>query len=258
LRNGETLMQLPNYNTASGERPPIGGTIVLMAAVAGLVAFYAHRTGSLSTETFISLLVLIPSVILHEISHGWLANAFGDPTARRAGRLTLNPLRHVDPLGTFIVPGVLLLTGAGVAFGWAKPVPVNVSGMSRNKALFVALVGPFTNIVLCVIAAGLVHIAYNSDHISFSRDAYYWTIFTLVAWGRVNVVLAVYNLLPIPPLDGSSIIERFLPQKYMYAYLQFRKYSILLLLVLMLAYSRVLAYVFDPAIRLWAHLLPGA
>ena len=249
-------MSAPRGNWGGGsERPPVGGTIILVSVVVAIIAYYAHQNGSLRTETLISLLVLVPSVIIHEVSHGWLANLYGDPTAKRAGRLTLNPLRHVDLLGTFIVPGVLLLSNSGTAFGWAKPVPVNVGGMSRNKSMFVGLVGPATNIAQALLAAGLLHLVIDWKD-SFSHQTLYWTVFSLVAYGKVNVVLAVYNLLPIPPLDGASVVERFLPQKYMYQYLQFRKYSVFLLLILMLAYGKVLAYLFDPAIRLWAHLLP--
>jgi Zn-dependent protease len=243
-------MQLPNYNSASGEKPPLGGTIVLLAFIAAMLLFYAHRTGSLSKVTLIALLVLIPSVILHEISHGWLANAFGDQTAKRAGRLTLNPLRHADPLGTFIVPGVLLLTGASSAFGWAKPVPVETSRMSRNKAMLVGLVGPATNIVILALTTIAIHIVYNSRD-SLSDGVWQWTMTTLLLLGRINIVLAIFNLLPIPPLDGSSVVERFLPQKYMYQYLQFRKYAIFLLLILMLAAGRIFSFLFDPAIRFW-------
>lgn len=236
----------------SGEKPPIAGTIILLSALAAGIGYIAYRNGSLSTITLISLLVLIPSVILHEISHGWLANLYGDETAKRAGRLTLNPLRHFDLLGTFIVPGVLLLTGSGTAFGWAKPVPVNVSRMSRNKAMFVALVGPATNLVLVAIGTLCIHLLWGMRGDNPNPGGVWeWTMTTLLIFGRVNIVLAIFNLIPIPPLDGSSIVERFLPQKYMQGYLVFRKYSIILLLVLMLSSGQVFSYLFDPAIRFW-------
>jgi Zn-dependent protease len=251
-------MELP-YRTASGEKPPVGGTIILLAVIAGVVGYIAYQNDKLGIETLIYLAVLVPSIILHEISHGWLANMFGDRTAKRAGRLTLNPLRHFDAVGTFIVPGILILT-TNSAFGWAKPVPVNVSQMSRNKAMFVALVGPATNIVLALIAAIGIHLAYDAGHVSMSKDAYYWTIFTLVEFGRVNVILAVFNLIPFPPLDGSSVVERFLPQRYMQGYLQFRQFAIIALLIVMVISiqqnSSLLSRLFDPAIRLWVNLLP--
>src|SRR5438128_2361352 len=120
-----------------------------MAAIVAIIAYGMLRSDFLSLETLVSILVLVPAVVLHEISHGFLANMFGDRTARNAGRLSLNPLRHVDPIGTFLVPGFLLLvTNGQTAFGWAKPVPVDVTHMSRNKAMFVGLIGPAINVVL--------------------------------------------------------------------------------------------------------------
>ncbi len=140
--------------------------------------------------------VLAPSVILHEVSHGWVAERFGDPTARDGGRITLNPLVHVDPMGTIILPAVLALTGAPV-FGWAKPVPVVPSRLRKpvRDMAIVGLAGPATNIVLALLG-GQVLLPYTSG----------WTAVVVWSFAYVNVVLAVFNLLPVPPLDGSRLL----------------------------------------------------
>ncbi len=148
------------------------------------------------TGNLLFIAVLIPSVILHEVSHGWVAERFGDTTARRAGRLTLNPLPHIDPVGTLLVPALLAFSGAPV-FGWAKPVPVVPARMRhplRDMAL-VGLAGPVTNLSLALIAGRLLLPLASG-----------WTAVVLAYFAIVNVILAVFNLLPIPPLDGSRLL----------------------------------------------------
>ena len=172
-------------------------------------------------------IILVPSVVLHEVAHGYVAYLFGDPTAKERHRLTLNPIAHVDPFGTILMPGLLLLLHFP-AFGYAKPVPVNISRLRkpRQQALWVSLAGPAVNVVLSVIGyvicrfsiTGVVHTAngvaaYVSHHDLFVFGE------TL---GLVNLVLAVFNLIPIPPLDGSAIIERFLPRRSLAKYYQLR------------------------------------
>ena len=170
-------------------------------------------------------LALVPSIILHEVSHGWVALVFGDDTAKRAGRLTLNPIPHIDALGTIILPGLLVLSGSA-PFGWAKPVPVTPSRLRnpRQQSVLVSLVGPATNIALAVIAAAAFDALRPGDPTS---DV---TRFAL-AFGYANVLLAAFNLLPIPPLDGSSLIERVLPSRYLPTWWKFRPYGFLVLFV---------------------------
>jgi Zn-dependent protease len=250
--------RLPNFGGPQGPQGPrrqFDIQTIIMIAMVAVIVIGVSRINTLNSNTIIYLLVLVPSVVLHEISHGWLAHRFGDNTAKLAGRLTLNPVKHIDPVGTIILPGVLLLSGSGLAFGYAKPVPVNVSHMSRNKAMFVGLIGPITNIVLSAIVLVLIHVVYRNQT-AFDLTTLDWTFRTLLIMGHVNVVLAVFNLIPIPPLDGSSIIERFLPDRYVYQYLQFRKYAMIMLLVLVLAWNRALGFIFDPAIEFWDSLLP--
>ncbi|HEX9683742.1 MAG TPA: site-2 protease family protein [Acidimicrobiales bacterium] len=189
---------------------------------------------------------LIPSVILHEIAHGLTAYRFGDPTARNAGRLTLNPLRHLDPFGSIILPAILAFSSFGI-FGYAKPVPVNPRLMRhpRNHSLLVSLAGPAANIVIAVMAAGVTRL--------LTPESTPW--FVAVYVGFVNSILAAFNLLPIPPLDGSAIVERLLPRPWWPAWLRLRRYSMGLLLIFLLAVPGVLSPVFEGAIGLWFELL---
>jgi Zn-dependent protease len=184
--------------------------------------------------------------MLHEVSHGVVANAFGDDTAKRAGRITLNPIRHVDPLGTVILPTLLALSGLP-AFGWAKPVPVNPSKLRnpRQHSLYVSLAGPVTNLALALLMA-LILRTWGPG--GFVGDLVFVT-------GLMNVVLALFNLLPIPPLDGSAIIERFLPARWLPGYHVFRRYSMLVLLGLLLFFARRSNPIFEPAIWLWERML---
>jgi Zn-dependent protease len=161
-------------------------------------------------------ITLIPSVVLHEVSHGYVAYLFGDPTAKEQHRLTLNPLRHIDPFGTILMPAMLLLAGLP-AFGYAKPVPVNLGRLRkpRKQALWVALAGPAVNIVLSGVGFAIceyaIHVSKSQGELNFGE-----------ALGLVNLILAVFNLLPIPPLDGSAIIERFIPMRHLPRYYHFR------------------------------------
>jgi len=224
-----------------------------LALVAVLV-----RTHHLSTFTILVFCALIPSVIVHEVSHGVAALAFGDDTAKRAGRLTLNPISHIDPFGTIILPAMLALSGVGV-FGWAKPVPVNVSRLRhpRNQHVVVALVGPAVNIVLAVIF-GLAYrlVVPGSDKIIIGGQLAgpTWTQLIFVA-GYINVILAVFNLIPLPPLDGSSVIERILPASVLPAYFRIRPFTLFLPLIVVLLYPQALDRVFQPALNEWFRII---
>jgi len=184
-------------------------------------------------NTFYFLLAIIPSIILHEVSHGYVAYLCGDPTAKNAKRLTLNPVRHVDPFGTLLLPFLLIVTGLP-AFGWAKPVPVNIGRLRhpRAQSLYVSLAGPLTNIILSFIAAVYVH--YEVHHVNFGSLTNGNTFFVfMVDFGLVNLILAVFNMLPIPPLDGSAIIERFVPVRHLPKYYQMRARALPFLMVLL-------------------------
>jgi len=177
-------------------------------------------------------IALVPSVVLHEVAHGWVANLYGDPTAKEAHRLTLNPLRHIDPFGTLLLPAIMIFAGFP-AFGYAKPVPVNLSRLRRprEQALWVGLAGPFVNIVLSAVGYAICEFAI---HVNQSQTTYDIGL----ALGLVNLILAVFNLLPIPPLDGSAIIERFLPNRHRdrYYYLRARALPLVMAFVILSEY----------------------
>lgn len=204
----------------------------------------------------ILVIVVVPSIILHEVAHGAVANLLGDDTAKRAGRLTLNPVAHVDPFGTVILPGLLALSGLG-AFGYAKPVPVTPSRLRdpRRHSLLVSLAGPGTNIVLAVGSALALRVLYSE---SFGGQRYYdddLAVEVLLTLGLVNVLLAAFNLLPIPPLDGSALIERFLPTGWWPFWHKLRQWGMGVLLLLLLAVPGLLDRVLQPAQELWLRLL---
>ena len=198
------------------------------------------------TAAFV-ILSLVPAVVLHEVSHAAVASAFGDPTARRAGRLTLNPIRHVDPFGTVILPGLLIVlallgTGSGVVFGYAKPVPVNSAKLRRPRLhmLLVSLAGPVTNALLAVVA---VLVLRGTTLLSF-RTAQF-----LVVWILVNTVLTVFNLLPMPPLDGSELVAVALPDRLRATWRGVAgRYGAVALLVVLLAFPAVIDRVVTPIV----------
>lgn len=188
---------------------------------------------------------LIPTllgIIMHEVAHGWMASRKGDQTARFMGRLTLNPVSHFDALGA----AVFLLTslGTGFIFGWAKPVPVNVRNL-RDPArdmMWVALAGPVTNFLLAIgfaFVLGAVVAMLPSPDIS---DTTRYFLLMLVAGVNINLCLAWINLLPIPPLDGSSIFAFFLPQKYLPQYYKVQRYAMPVFLIVVLLVPYVLHF----------------
>ncbi|OGY35439.1 MAG: hypothetical protein A3E36_01950 [Candidatus Andersenbacteria bacterium RIFCSPHIGHO2_12_FULL_45_11b] len=152
-----------------------------------------------------SLLALGIGVIFHEVSHGWVANKLGDPTAKYAGRLSLNPIKHIDMWGTIIIPLLLIVSNAGFVFGWAKPVPVNYYNLKYGKwgPIIVALAGPATNFLILLLCGLLYRISPENTALPF--------LFLMI--GLVNTILMLFNLVPIPPLDGSKILFLFLDKR---------------------------------------------
>jgi len=158
--------------------------------------------------TILSVVILILSVILHEVSHGFMADRLGDPTARLAGRLTLNPLKHIDPIGSIIVP--LITSLAGFTFGWAKPVPYNPYNLKnrRQGEFLIALAGPAANLAIALIFGTILRFM----DLNAPGIAPFVTIISYIV--IINIVLAVFNLIPLPPLDGSKILFSVLPNQY--------------------------------------------
>jgi Zn-dependent protease len=188
-------------------------------------------------QTVAIAIILIPCIVIaivfHEVAHGWVANMLGDPTAREQRRLSLNPLRHVDPVGTVILPGILALTGAPV-FGWAKPVPVSARRLNNPRfgMMAVAAAGPGTNLVLALIGALLVGLLLPGEaQVGQPLSILGYALFTFIS---INVFLALFNLIPLPPFDGSHIVEGLLPDGAARAYGRLRPYGLPLLFLLLL------------------------
>jgi len=158
------------------------------------------------------ILILLCSIVIHEVSHGLMADYLGDPTAKLAGRLTLNPLKHLDPIGSILVPLILIISKVGIVFGWAKPVPINPFNL-RDKVYGqakVAIAGPLANILVALVFGLMIRFL---PFLSSSQIGENLTIiFSYIVW--INLVLAIFNLLPIPPLDGSHILFTFLPERF--------------------------------------------
>ncbi len=179
------------------------------------------------------LIPLVFAIVFHEISHGWVANAFGDPTAKDLGRLSPNPIRHVDPVGTIGLPLLLAVSGLPV-FGWAKPVPVIAARMRNPRVhmMLVALAGPGMNLLLALLAAiALALVAPVSPPLDFG------TLFLLANLQNfivLNIFLAVFNMLPVPPFDGGHVVEGLLPRRLAKRYRGLQRYALPILILLLL------------------------
>jgi len=175
-------------------------------------------------------LVVIPSITSHEAAHGFAANHFGDPTAKQLGRLTLNPLPHIDLLFTIALPAFLLLMGSPILFGGAKPVPVNVRNLRnpRRDWAVVGAAGPLTNLLLAALMSVVMAVAVNGFGVPTGSRL----VEVLAVGIYFNVLLCVFNLLPIPPLDGSRVVQLFLSDRALAAYQRIEQYGLLIILAL--------------------------
>lgn len=232
-----------------------------IAVIVGLF-IAADLTGAISTEAVVLLLVLVPSVILHEVSHGYVALLCGDDTAKKAGRLTLNPLAHIDPIGSILLPALLIFAGL-TPIGYAKPVPVDVSKLHspRNQSVLVSLAGPLVNLILSTLAGILLHFRLVHMGVSLNLAPGAETNAALSLWdgvlfyaGAINLLLGMFNLIPIPPLDGSAIIERILPAGALPGYFRLRMLMLPILIVLFLLFPQVIGDLFTPIINFWIRI----
>jgi len=204
----------------------------------------------------ITIVILIISVIIHEVAHGWAANALGDPTAKLQGRLSLNPVRHIDPIGSILVPAVLALSSSGFLFGWAKPVPYNPYNL-RNQRWGEAIVGSagvLTNLFLAIVFAGIVRFTADAGMLEFAMLA------AVVV--SVNLSLGLFNLLPIPPLDGYTVLRGILPYRMSMTLRDFEdrvnQGGILSLILILFLFSYFLSAPFGAFISYVFHFLIGA
>jgi len=197
---------------------------------------------------FISFIVLLFSLTVHEMAHAWTADRLGDPTARLLGRVSLNPIVHADPIGTVLFPLISLASGA-LLIGWAKPVPVNLRYLHhpRRDYMLVAAAGPLSNLILAVFAAIVLAIVPVSPQTLGESNVSVPIATLLTRMVNLNVLLAVFNMLPIPPLDGGNVLAGLLPQDMAAVFNKIRPYGFILLYALIL--SNGFSYIVIPPAR---------
>jgi Zn-dependent protease len=202
--------------------------------------------GGVGYAVSVWLVPVVLAITFHEAAHGWMAERFGDTTARALGRVTFNPIKHIDPIGTLLLPGLLLLFKAPVLFGYAKPVPVNFARLNHPKRdmIWVALAGPGVNIGLAYASALLLHLTYPP-----SSQLTDWLSQNLINSMQINILLAIFNMLPIPPLDGGRVLTGLLPRPYAWRFAQIERYGLFILigLLFLVPYAaQSLGYAFNP------------
>ncbi len=215
-------------------------------------------------NALIAVTVLLFSIVVHEVAHAWQARREGDDTAERLGRITLNPIPHLALFGSIIVPALLFATGSGFLFGWAKPVPVNPANYRDYVGgdIRVSMAGIVSNLALALIATLLTAVLAKVDSLGLLSAAVADPLYLALRYALfINLILAFFNLLPIPPLDGSHVVAHLLPRELRQAYRQVGQYGILILIGIMYvvpnAFSVVLWPVYflqglaDRFVRLW-------
>lgn len=192
---------------------------------------------ALAERILIAGLPILIGVILHEVSHGVVAYFLGDPTAKEAGRLTLNPIPHIDPVGTIAIPLLLLMSGSRFLFGYARPVPVNFGRLSHPKRdmIFVAAVGPLVNLVLAFLSAMLLRLTFDPGLAGAGDPMQAQSLLAKIALSGllVNITLAVFNLIPIPPLDGGRVATGLLPMRLAVPFAKLERYGMLIIVLLL-------------------------
>ena len=200
----------------------------------------------------ISIIPVLLAITVHEAAHGYAAKHFGDKTAYFLGRITLNPIKHIDPVGTVVIPGMLLLLSAPFLFGWAKPVPVNFSNLNNPKKdmMWVALAGPASNLLMAIIWAIILGLFKSSG------ASYALFIIGMAQVGiMINLVLMLLNLLPIPPLDGGRMAVSLLPSPWSYKLASIERYGMFILIFLIV--SGLLSAILLPLLRFFQGTLIG-
>jgi Zn-dependent protease len=185
------------------------------------------------SKFLIMIVPLLFAIVIHEVAHGWMALRFGDTTAKDAGRLTLNPIPHIDPLGSIVVPLLLHFSGTGFLFGWAKPVPVNPYNLRnpRDSMMWVSLAGPGANMLTAFGCGMIIRLLKLMPGGFMMGSSLFGILVTMIAYGMIiSLVLACFNMIPIPPLDGSKVLMRFLPPRYEQYMMQLQGMGIFLLI----------------------------
>jgi len=198
-------------------------------------------------DIIIRIFVLLFALSVHEAAHGWVAHKLGDPTAYHMGRITLNPIAHIDPFGTIIFPLMLIVMRAPFLFGYAKPVPVNPLNLRNPKRdnLLISAAGPLSNLAVAVIAfIGIIALKFLDPNLFVSRERFSYLIL-LILYNIIilNVILATFNLIPVPPLDGSGVLMGFLSDESAQKYDQIRPYGMIIIIILW--FTGVLRVVFS-------------
>ena len=195
----------------------------------------------------IEVVCILVSVVVHEVSHGLAANALGDDTAKRAGRLSFNPAKHLDPFGSVLLPLIMIVLG-GPVFAYAKPVPYNPYRLKNRKfgELGVALAGPFSNLLLALFGALMCHVVHSvyGDFSGVAREVLYWTYVFGRYFCLINLILLFFNVIPLPPLDGATVVSVFLNERGMEVFYKVKQYSMFILLLLLFVVPYIFG--FDP------------
>lgn len=212
---------------------------------------------NLIQKIFLYGVPILFAITVHEVAHGWVANKLGDPTARMLGRLTLNPIKHIDPIGTLLIPAILILLHSPFLFGWAKPVPVTAQNFKKPRTgmAWVAAAGPAANLVMAVIWVGIAWAALTfSQQVPLIAPLYYMGVFGVVA----NVALGVLNLFPLPPLDGSRVLAGVLPPEGARVLYRLEPYGLFIVAILLASglLNAVLGPIMDGLINLLLAPLP--
>ncbi len=206
----------------------------------------------------IQIAVLLFALSFHEMAHAWAANKLGDPTARDEGRLTMNPIVHIDPIMTLLFPAMLIMIGSPVIFGAAKPVPVNTNNLEHPKRdhMWIAAAGPISNVILATITIIVLNLVWQPLQVGAALgEAWAGPLFLFLQMSLyINLVLATFNMIPLYPLDGSWILSRFLSGSAAIAYAKLRPYGFIILILLM--YTGVLWRFINPVMSFAGMFLP--